>query len=269
VIVLWSEQPLVKGKRLELQEIMYFSDQWRNVLMERSKNGNRAFPLSSDTIKQIAKRVAPSVLPSYLDIEKAIDLLMMELQTIGTRIVQYRYIGVYNSHFHSPSPEIGIAFLSHFHSLRVNELYIVLERGSDFLRFCELIAEDLELPSLHKVKSYIKSFKKIFERRLRERHRIVHAHERPSLASRLLELPPGMDRDQVTDAIVPLSVQLMSLWFLLNGKPVPEQITKEDFDAFRAEMMELHLNAFDQEAREMWDLFSCHFQGAFGVCVPV
>jgi hypothetical protein len=262
---------LVKGtlNRLELEEIVYFADQWRDALMERAKNENRASTLSSDTIKQITKRVAPSVLSSYLDMEKAIDLLAMELQTIGTRIVQYRFIGVYNSYLQSPSPEIGIAFLSHLHSLRVNESYIVLERGSDFLRFSESIAEDLELRSLHQVKSYIKSFKKIFERRLRERHRIVHAHERPSLASRLLEFPPGMDRDQAANAIVPLSVQLMSLWFLLHGKPVPEQVTKEDFDAFRAEAMETHLNAFDREAREMWDLLSCHFQGAFGMCAPV
>jgi hypothetical protein len=78
-----------------------------------------------------------------------------------------------------------------------------------------------------------------------------------------------MDRDEVANTIVPLSVQLMHLWFLLHDKPVPDQITEEDFAAFRAEMMEIHLNAFDREAWEMWELFCCHFQGAFGMCVPI
>jgi hypothetical protein len=129
------ELPLVKGtpRRIEPQEIVHFADQWPNVLIEHITVENRAFTLSASTVKQITKRVTPSYLSSYLDMRKAIDLLAMELQTIGTRIVQYRFIGSYNSHFQSPSPEVGTAFLFHFYSLRVNELYIMLERGSDFL----------------------------------------------------------------------------------------------------------------------------------------
>jgi hypothetical protein len=70
----------------------------------------------------------------------------------------------------------------------VGEIYIVQDRTVALLRFLKAVADDCGLPSIDRCKSFESKFKKSFELRLRERHRITHAHERPSLASLIIDL---------------------------------------------------------------------------------
>jgi hypothetical protein len=249
---------------LELDEITRFITEWRERLLRQVGTGENLSPLSKSAQQHIQKRVPPSTLQRYLNRQSAIQLLLMDLESIGTRIFQYQFIGAYNSYFVPPSPEIGAAFLSHLHILRPSELYMMLERGADLLRFATVLAFDIGLNSVDQSNRYAKSVRKGFDRRLRERHRLVHAHERPSLSARILEMPiNSMPREEVGEMLGLIGAQLVRLYLELNDRRVPEELTRESLIAVLEEMKTVHFDAFEHEARNMWELISSHFEKTF------
>jgi len=111
-----------------------------------------------------------------------------EAMTILDRILVYPFTASYRKHLLGAPKEVIGAWQFHSHSLRVGELYIVQDRTVALLEFLKVVAEDCGLPATDCRKSFESSFKKVFDRRLCERHRLTHAHERPSIISRIIDL---------------------------------------------------------------------------------
>lgn len=117
----------------------------------------------------------------------------------------YPFTASYRKHLIGAPKEVIGAWQFHSHSLRVGELYIVLDRTLALLEFLNIVARDCGLPVTDCRKSFEKRFKKTFDRRLRERHRLVHAHERPSMTSRIIDLSGGKwagDKDESLKALI-------------------------------------------------------------------
>lgn len=206
--------------------------------------------LSEDTKRHVAKRVSPSNVANYQTPEKAISLLSMEIGDLGLRISRYRFIERYREHFQAPTPQMGTAFVMHTHILRGSEVYIIMERCIAFLDFFYDLAADLSLNPTNVSKSLETRFKKDFERHLRERHRIVHAHERPSLASRMMSISPN----EMTDPKVEDTLKNVVETFATMIAPALQTFEIEDpADALRR-INQFRLEAVDKECLDMWSI---------------
>lgn len=210
------------------------------------------FPsLSKETKKHIARRVSSSNLVNYQTPEKAISLVSMEIGDLGLRISRYQFIERYRENFQAPTPEMRTAFVMHTHSLRGSEVYIIMERCVAFLDFFYDLARDLSLNPTRVSKSLESSFKKEFERHLRERHRIVHAHERPSLVSRLVSVSPNEMSDprmEETFKNVVESFATMIAPALKTTFPIADRANAlKGINQFR-------LKAVDKECLDMWSI---------------
>lgn len=204
---------------------------------------------SAELTKQIIKRVPPSALKNYDSVIAAARLFEMEVADIGNRAANYQNIERYRYFFSTPDKDMHLSFLDHTYSLRSSELYVILERGSELLKFGAVLAENVGLDGVDNHRKFMAAFKKQFERRLRERHRMVHAHERPSLVSRLLALQDWSD-PQVQITLRNFAGKIMGLLKELQ-KDAPEVgMPIEDRDTFRVG----YLKAVDAEASAMWEL---------------
>ena len=210
-------------------------------------------PLLSDaTKKHIAKRVPPKTLAEYQTPEKAISLLSLEIEDLGLRISRYQFIERYREHFDAPSAEIRTAFVMHTHILRGSETYIIMERCGSLLDFFYDLASDLSLNPTKVSKALETRFKKDFERHLRERHRIVHAHERPTLVSRMMSIPP----DEISKPEVADTFKNVLDSFVEMVAPAVQSLfeIKDPADAMK-KINDFRLQTVDKECLEMWSIF--------------
>lgn len=160
---------------------------------------------SAESKKLVARRVPPSWLPKYEVMDEYGFVIWDEAMTILDRVLVYPFTARYRKYLIGAPKEVIGAWQFHSHSLRVGELYIVLDRTLALLEFLNIVARDCGLPVTDCRKSFEKTFKKTFDRRLRERHRLVHAHERPSMTSRLIDLSGGKwagDKDESLKALM-------------------------------------------------------------------
>ncbi|MGO4524942.1 hypothetical protein AB4097_08765 [Microvirga sp. 2MCAF35] len=134
------------------------------------------------------KRLTPKNVTTYSTPEKLPFLIYTEIESLGDRIRLYLFTARYRELINSGPREMSMAWQmhSHSHSLRQGELYIIQERGVELIRFLHDVASGLGVTTVDRSNSFRKAFKKRFDRRLRERHRLVYAHERPSLTSRVI-----------------------------------------------------------------------------------
>jgi hypothetical protein len=207
--------------------------------------------------QQIEKRVPPSTLANYLTFGRAISLCMNEFELIATRIRQYPMINVYPEYFSSKDRAVFAAFLTHLHSLRANELYLIQERGCQLLKFVHVITSGLGLESFDQSRVFEKAFKKEFWWRLRERHRLTHMHERPSLMTRMLDvIASDIDKETLTDALADLVINLSTLFDSLKS------MEDEDvnFGEVREEMERAHDEGFGKESLAAWRLIKLSFR---------
>jgi hypothetical protein len=211
--------------------------------------------LSTTTKAQITKRVPPKQLQKYLTLEMAISLLALEIVDLGTRISHYQHIERYRDHFTAPNTEVRAAFVMHTHILRGSEIYVIMERCKDCLDFFYELACDLDLGGTKMSRKMETCFKKEFERHLRERHRIVHAHERPSLVSRMVGIPP----EDIQNPIFAKTFEdtIGTLAGLLHSKIGDEIEGKSPDEAWKA-INDLRLKAVDEECFKMWSIFLDH-----------
>lgn len=208
--------------------------------------------LSAATEAQIKKRVPPKALPRLLTPERAIALLALEIEDIGTRISHYQFIERYREHFNAPDQEWRAAFVTHTHILRGSEIYVIMERSCEWLDFFASFAGDIGIAATKQSKALQNKFKKHFERHLRERHRIVHVHERPSLVSRMLSVPPAeMGRPEVADVFATVLGALTTMMKESLGEAANGASPQQTF----ATINDLRLRAVDKECLDMWDLF--------------
>lgn len=152
-----------------------------------SQLGN-APTISVRTREGVVKRLTPKNVTTYSTPEKLPFLIYTEIESLGDRIRLYLFTARYRELINSGPREMSMAWQmhSHSHSLRQGELYIIQERGVELIRFLHDVASGLGVTTVDRSNSFRKAFKKRFDRRLRERHRLVYAHERPSLTSRVI-----------------------------------------------------------------------------------
>lgn len=154
-------------------------------------NATKASPrllASAVARKLVARRVPQKWLAKYEVMDEYGFVIRDETMTILDRILVYPFTATYRKHLIDAPKEVIGAWQFHSHSLRVGELYIVLDRTLALLEFLTVVAGDSGLPVTNQRKAFEKTFKKTFDRRLRERHRLTHAHERPSMTSRIIDL---------------------------------------------------------------------------------
>jgi hypothetical protein len=210
--------------------------------------------LSESTKNLIAKRVGSKSRARYLNPEGAISLLSIEVIDLGTRISRYQYIERYREHFKSPNPEVGTAFVMHTHILRGSEIYVIMERCGSFLDFLYDLAVDFDLNPKNKLgKDLEKQFKKCFERHLRERHRIVHAHERPSFISRITAIAPEPEGEH-RNMIEKVFIDAFSQMFEAITKLAPHLVDTKTGEEAIKNINDHRLKAVDGECFEMWSI---------------
>ncbi|MDF0486846.1 hypothetical protein PX554_01790 [Sphingomonas sp. H39-1-10] len=210
--------------------------------------------ISERTKSHIAKRVGPKSRAKYLNSKGAISLLSIEVIDLGTRISRYQYIERYREHFKSPDPEMGTAFIMHTHILRGSEIYVIMERCGSFLDFFYDLAVDLDLNPKSKLgKDLEKQFKKCFARHLRERHRIVHAHERPSVISRITAIAPEPEGEH-RDLMEKVFLDAFSQIFEALTKLAPHLVDTKTGEEAIKNINDHRLKAVDRECFEMWSI---------------
>lgn len=208
--------------------------------------------LSAATERHIKKRVPPRTLRNYVNPDSAISLLSLEISDLGTRISHYQYIERYREYFSPPDAAMRTAFVMHTHILRGSEIYVLMERCSSCLEFFHYLAADLDLGPTKMAKSLEKQFKKEFQRDLRERHRIVHAQERPSLASQMIGIHP----DELTQPdIVENYANIIGMVFEKLKASLGEAANQKSPGEVFTMINDLRLQAVDKECFQMWSIF--------------
>lgn len=207
---------------------------------------------ASETIKAlVAKRVSPNSLTKYDTLDPYPTVIMDEATMIMDRILAYPQITRYRKHLNGKSLELSSAWQIHSQSLRVGELYIVLDRTNALLKFLEQLASELGITVNKCQKRFEKKFKIAFKRRLLERHRIVHAHERPSLESRIISLSSD------TLALEPKDIEPVLLDMMVKALTGLSQVKKDigqEVPEILANVEKLHESTSDREAAQMLDL---------------
>lgn len=206
----------------------------------------------------IDKMVAPSVRENYRDGAQIIQLALFECRTVVQRMRRYCFIERYKYFIDLPSSEMGIAFGEHCYALRGSEIYIIGEKSEQLLRFVKAIAEDIGLQPSKAPEDFKKKFSKEFVYRLRERHKITHAHERPSLVSRLLQLEKRSSDEEkalVKSFLVDALAMASSAFKALEGSTSSDdQVTSPLSNPIQFQRD--YLKRVDAEAETMWRIFS-------------
>ncbi|NSL20193.1 hypothetical protein [Agrobacterium tumefaciens] len=208
--------------------------------------------VSSDTEKAIAKRLSVNGAKKFTTVRSLPFFFASELLTYLQRIQIYPFVAKYREVVKPSSADMNAAWQLHSHSLRQSECYVIQERGTDMLEFAHSVATDLGLGTKSRAKIFENRFKKHFATRLRDRHRVVHAHEKPSLTTRVTDLMVAADKKNPDE----MNKQLMTMMFnvsqLLPGLPTddPAEAIKRMFA-----MREEYPKIAEREAVEMMDIF--------------
>lgn len=219
-------------------------------------------PASDATKAMAAKRVSPKSLSRFETLENYHLIIMDEIVTILDRILAYPTTTRYRKYFKNTPDGLGRAWALHSQSLRVGELYIVLDRTNALLKFLVQVGSDCGIPVTNCQKSFEKRFKKKFKRRLRERHRLVHAHERPSLESRVI----GMTSETMSfeaEEVAPLIEEQFGK--LIDALSKATGSSWQDFGELQQDVEKMHEEASDQEASQMLELVGEALLGTLNV----
>ena len=215
-------------------------------------------PQPKDLYDEVSKRVGPKSRPNHETIGSAVMFFCLEAEDLANRIRRYQFIERYRSMVDDKSErEMVHALTEHTYTLRSYEIYTVLERGTKTLRFGLEVARSAGLPAVVNDKKYINEMKKTFDHRLRERHRIVHAHERPSLLSRLTAMPPkAFEIPEIRNYLIQL-MKLSSTMTKMVGEKHPEiKMPAADEEGFYRG----YLSRVDEEAKTMWEILKKYIE---------
>jgi hypothetical protein len=230
-------------------------------LQERLANYSMPPVVSVETMKGIVKRVTPKLVADFSKVDKLPFLISMELEMLGDRIRLYPFTALYREAINWASKDMIAAWMLHSHSLRQGELYIIQERGVELLRFLRDVGTNLGLPAADRSKYYEKAFKKRFERRLRERHRIVHAHERPSLTSRVIDFGVAAQEadNMVAETLADLVIKIAHM--------LPGDTTDDPEELLRRvhELRDSYANFAREEAADMLEMLATEVGNTLGI----
>ncbi len=208
---------------------------------------------SAATRKLMLQRVSPkNAADNFATLDKYWVLVDSEITSLLDRILAYRYVTQYRKVLIANGDrELVGAWQFHSQSLRTGELYIIQDRTTAALRFLMAVGNDCGLAVTDQTVAFEKKFKKRFERRLRERHRLVHGHERPSMESRIIGLSgetTSLPRDELERILHDILGKAASAMREIGAKTGKEI----SFDLPSIEKM--HEDVSVREARQMLDL---------------
>jgi hypothetical protein len=156
--------------------------------MRGERHHARATPLSTQTKEMIKRRLPPNMASRMNNVHDGSEVIDHILIDVGTRISAYANLPIYQELIRSGDQSVRATFLLHLHSLRANEVYLILELGGVLLRLMSSIETDAGLPAGASAARFERRYKATFKDRLRERHRLTHKHEHDSFEQALIRL---------------------------------------------------------------------------------
>lgn len=203
-------------------------------------------PLSEEAKSIISKRTWPGVAAKRDTVSLGLDFLAMDIQDLSNRIRQYTYIDQYRL-LDDAAYELKISFVAQMLRLQRYELYTIQEMASDIIEYLEVLAANLSMCAGAQAHKFSRKFKERFEYELRDRHRMVHRHERPRLATRMLDtLGATSDREEAKLVVAELVKKFEALFKSDNG-----------FLAEAVAEARQRMNLTSQ-ANDIWTLFEEH-----------
>lgn len=227
--------------------------QWSICILEKHvANVPQSQLVSSTTAKSVSKRLSKKGAKRFETVSSLPLLVSSEVLTLCERIRIYPFVAKYREALRSDSPEMTAAWQLHSHSLRQSELYVIQERGGDILDFAHHVAADMGLGTANRSKEFEKRFKKQFEWRLRDRHRVVHAHEKPSMTSRLTDLMITTNETTEGDAKDFFMGLLVRISDMLPGEKTddPKELTRR-----LQSVRDTYVKDAEEEAYQMMKIF--------------
>jgi hypothetical protein len=201
--------------------------------------------------------VPPNARDAYRTPLNVIGLATFEVGNLGQKIRRYQFVERYKFFVDMPDTEIGIAFHEHCYEVRNAELYGILERGEALIRFAAALAAELDSGDEKAPSKYARNFRREFDHRLRERHRRTHAHERPSLISRILQIGEIKTKEErqvlehflrnIHSTVTAAFEAIQEKW--QEHKLIPSMRDPVTFQQW-------YLQSVDEEAATMWRLFT-------------
>jgi hypothetical protein len=165
----------------------------QHVLEKHAANLPESQLASRETFAAVQKRLSENGAKRFTTARSLPLLVAAEVLSWCERVRIYPFTAKYRVQVNNGSSDMVAAWQLHSHSLRQSEVYVLQERGRDIINFAHLVATDLGLGTQNRASRFDKRFKTKFGWRLRDRHRVVHAHERPSLTSRLADMMVATD----------------------------------------------------------------------------
>lgn len=220
--------------------------------------------LSAETKKGIVKRVTPKLVAKFSKAEMLPTLIALELEMLGDRIRLYPFTAQYREAINSAPRDMLVAWQLHSHSLRQGELYIIQERSVELLKFLREVATNLGIPSPDRSKFLERAFKKRFAYRLRERHRLVHAHERPSLTSRMVDFAIAAEETDKDMVVAVLADLLAKMAELLPGPSTDDP--QESFQRLLA-LRDSYAAMAHREATHMFEMLTDEVGMTLGILI--
>ena len=120
---------------------------------------NPGMEASADSKKLVARRVPPSWLSKFELMDGYGFVIWDEAMTVLDRILVYPVTARYRKYLVGAPKEVIGAWQFHSHSLRVGELYIVLDRTVALLEFLYVVGRDCGLDVTDCRKSFEKKLK--------------------------------------------------------------------------------------------------------------
>lgn len=207
---------------------------------------------SAATTKSVSKRLSVKGAKKFTTVKSLPLLVSTEVLSYCERIRIYPFVAKYREALKPDSPEMTAAWQLHSQSLRQNELYVIQERGTDILDFAHQVATDIGLGTENRAKIFENRFKTQFKWRLRDRHRVVHAHEKPSMTSRLTDMMITMTKSSEEDVKSYIIKLLLSLSEHLPGEKTddPKEITRRLLS-----VRDIYVKHAEEEASKMMEIF--------------
>lgn len=208
-------------------------------------------------ISAVDNMIPPKSRDGYRTPLNVIDLATFEVTSLGQKIRRYQFIERYKFFVRMPDSEMGMAFHEHCYEVRNAEIYGTLERGEVIIRFITALAADFKIGDAKAPNRYARNFRRAFEHRLRERHRRTHAHERPSLVSRMLQL----GEIKTTEERQLLEGLLRNIYGTLTAAfdAIREKLQADDRIPSTGDpvaFQKWYLERVDEEAAAMWHIFT-------------
>ncbi|CDZ54398.1 hypothetical protein [Neorhizobium galegae] len=240
------------GKIVTKETVQALSMWTQDALDKRVALIDGSREVSAPTAKAISRRLSENGAKTFTTVRSLPFLLSNEVLTYCERIRIYPFTARYREALKATSPDMNAAWQLHSNSLRQSEVYVIQERGKKLLGFAHQIAVELDIGTPARFMKFDARFNKKFERRLRDRHRVVHAHEKPSLTSRVTDMMITSDDTTSED----VQNHLMSLIFkMADMLPGEKTDDRQEIMKRLLDVPNMYAKIADEEAFDMINIF--------------